>query len=201
MSVLIRVFLLFVLVFFNTPLKADDIRNFEIEGMSIGDSLLSYMNKNLIVNEINNKDISYYYEDDFVSISTWEIRNNFKKYDDVGVVLKIGDNQHKIFALEGTLYMEENSNIQKCYNKQNKIALDVKNSLNLENNGDTWFVKKENLYKHQRSVRYIDFDLSDGGSIRVTCYEIIKGVKKNSDLNLLYVVVNSSSFWNYLTSN
>ena len=62
-------------------------------------------------------------------------------------------------------------------------------------------MKKENLYKHQRSVRYIDFDLSGGGSIRVTCYEIIKGVKKNSDLNLLYVVVNSSSFWNYLTSN
>ena len=118
--------------------------------MSVGDSLLSYMNKNLIVNEINNKDISYYYEDDFVSISTWEIKNNFKTYNDVGVVLKIGDNQHKIFSLEGTLYMDENSNIQKCYNKQNEIALDIKNSLNLENNGDTWFVKKENLYKHQR---------------------------------------------------
>jgi len=181
--------------------KADDIRDFEIEGMSIGDSLLSYMNKNLIVNEINNKDFSYYYEDDFVSISTWEIKNNFKTYDDVGVVLKIGDNQHKIFSLEGTLYMDENSNIQKCYNKQNEIALDIKNSLNLENNGDTWFVKKENLYKHQRSIRYIDFELSDGGAIRVTCYEIIKGVRKNNDLNLLYVVVNSSSFWNYLTSN
>ena len=65
-------------------------------------------------------------------------------------------------------------------------SLDIKNSLNLENNGDTWFVKKENLYKHQRSIRYIDFELSDGGAIRVTCYEIIKGVRKNNDLNLLY---------------
>ena len=197
-----RLLLILILTLsFQTLTKADDIRDFEIEGMSIGDSLLSYMNKNLIVNEINNKDFSYYYEDDFVSISTWEIKNNFKTYDDVGVVLKIGDNQHKIFSLEGTLYMDENSNIQKCYNKQNEIALDIKNSLNLENNGDTWFVKKENLYKHQRSIRYIDFELSDGGAIRVTCYEIIKGVRKNNDLNLLYVVVNSSSFWNYLTSN
>ena len=197
-----RLLLILILTLsFQTLTKADDIRDFEIEGMSIGDSLLSYMNKNLIVNEINNKDFSYYYEDDFVSISTWEIKNNFKTYDDVGVVLKIGDNQHKIFSLEGTLYMDENSNIQKCYNKQNEIALDIKNSLNLENNGDTWFVKKENLYKHQRSIRYTDFELSDGGAIRVTCYEIIKGVRKNNDLNLLYVVVNSSSFWNYLTSN
>ena len=197
-----RLLLILILTLsFQTLTKADDIRDFEIEGMSIGDSLLSYMNKNLIVNEINNKDISYYYEDDFVSISTWEIKNNFKTYNDVGVVLKIGDNQHKIFSLEGTLYMDENSNIQKCYNKQNEIALDIKNSLNLENNGDTWFVKKENLYKHQRSIRYTDFELSDGGAIRVTCYEIIKGVRKNNDLNLLYVVVNSSSFWNYLSSN
>ena len=197
-----RLLLILILTLsFQSLSKADDIRDFEIEGMSIGDSLLSYMNKNLIVNEINNKDFSYYYEDDFVSISTWEIKNNFKTYNDVGVVLKIGDNQHKIFSLEGTLYMDENSNIQKCYNKQNEIALDIKNSLNLENNGDTWFVKKENLYKHQRSIRYIDFELSDGGAIRVTCYEIIKGVRKNNDLNLLYVVVNSSSFWNYLTSN
>jgi hypothetical protein len=197
-----KLLLILILTFsYQTLIKADDIRDFELEGMSIGDSLLSYMNKNLIVNEINNKDISYYYEDDFVSISTWEIKNNFKTYNDVGVVLKIGDNQHKIFSLEGTLYMDENSNIQKCYNKQNEIALDIKNSLNLENNGDTWFVKKENLYKHQRSIRYIDFELSDGGAIRVACYEIIKGVKKNSDLNLLYVVVNSSSFWNYIKSN
>ena len=196
--------LLLILIFtfsFQTLTKADDIKDFEIEGMSIGDSLLSHMNKNLIVNEINNKDVAHYYEDDFVSISTWDIKNNFKTYDDIGVVLKIGDSQHKIFALEGTLYMDENSNIQKCHNKQNEIALDIKNSFNLENNGDTWFVKKENLQKHQLSVKYIDFELRDGGSIRITCYEILKGVRKNSDLNLLYVVVNSSSFWNYLSSN
>jgi len=181
--------------------KADDLNTFEIEGMSIGDSLLSYMNKNLIVNAMNDKDVAYYYEDDFVTISTWDIKNNFKTYDDVGVVLKIGDSQHKIFALEGTLYMDENSNIQKCYNKQNEIALDIKNSLNLENNGDTWFVAKENLQKHQLSVKTTDFELRDGGSIRVTCYEILKGARRSSDINLLYVVVNSSSFWNYLSSN
>ena len=186
---------------FQSWTMAEDITDFEIEGMSIGDSLLSYMNKNLIVNAMKDKDIAYYYEDDFVSISTWDIKNNFKTYDDIGVVLKIDDSQHKIFALEGTLYMDENSNIQKCYNKQNEIALDIKNSLNLENNGDTWFVKKDNLQKHQRSVKYIDYELKDGGSIRITCYEILKGVRKNSNLNLLYVVVNSSSFWNYLTFN
>ena len=50
------------------------------------------------------------------------------------------------------------------------------NSLNLENNGDTWFSAKENLLKHQLSVKSVDFVLRYGGSIRVSCYEILKGV-------------------------
>ena len=180
--------------------KTDDVKDFQVEGMSIGESLLDYMNKDLIINAMNNKDISYSYKDDYISISTWEIRSNFKIYDDVGVVLKHNDNQHKIYALEGTLYMDENSDIEKCYKKQNEIAINIKNSLNLNNYGDTWFVEKENLQKHQLSVKYIDFELSDGGVIRTTCYQIKKGIQKHSDLNLLYVVVNSSSFWNYLST-
>ena len=40
-SYLIVIFLLF----FNTITKADDISDFEIEGMSIGDSLLDYLSK------------------------------------------------------------------------------------------------------------------------------------------------------------
>ena len=39
-SYLIVIFLLF----FNIVVKADDIRDFQIEGMSIGDSLLDYVN-------------------------------------------------------------------------------------------------------------------------------------------------------------
>jgi hypothetical protein len=196
-----RLLLVLILSFsFQLGSKADDIKDFEIEGMSVGDSALDYMNKDLIINAMNNKNVSYRYKNDYISISTWEIRNNFKTYDDVGLVLKPNDNQHKIYALEGTLYMDENTDIGKCYNKQNEIAINIKNSLNLNNNGDTWFVEKENLQKHQLSVKYIDFELSDGGAIRTACYQIKKGIKKHSDLNLLYVVVNSPSFWNYLST-
>ena len=36
-------------------IKADDIRDFQIEDMSIEDSMLGYMNEDLIIYEINNK--------------------------------------------------------------------------------------------------------------------------------------------------
>ena len=180
-----------------TPSQADDIRDFEIEGMSIGDSLLNFMDENLIRKAMNDKDIAIYYENDFVSISTWDIREKFKIYDDVGIILDPNDKKYKIFALEGSLYMKD-KDIEKCYKKQNEITEDIKNSLNLNVKEYTYFLPKKNLPSHQLSVKYIDFELSEGGTIRTTCYEIKEGIRKNSDVNLLYVIVNSSFFWEYL---
>ena len=49
-KVLIIIFLTFS---FHNITKADDIRDFEIEGMSIGDSLLDYFSENEIKNSID----------------------------------------------------------------------------------------------------------------------------------------------------
>ena len=181
--------------------KAEDVMDFEIEGMSIGDSLLEYMEENKIIEEINDETISYYYENDYVAISTWEIKNNFKIYDDVGVVLKVNDNKYEIYALEGTLYMNENSDIKECYEKQNNITSDIKNAFNLNIEPETYFIPKKQLKPHNVSTKIIDFELNKGGVIRTICFEIKPGVRENSDLNLLYVVVNSPTFWKYLNSN
>ena len=192
----------FILILsFHSLTKAEDVMDFEIEGMSIGDSLLEYMEENKIIEEINDETISYYYENDYVAISTWEIKNNFKIYDDVGVVLKINDNKYEIYALEGTLYMKENSDIKECYEKQNNITSDIKNSFNLNIEPETYFIPKKQLKPHNLSTKIIDFELNTGGAIRTICFEIKPGVRENSDLNLLYVVVNSPIFWKYLNSN
>ena len=193
-----RLLLILILtVSFQSWIKAEDISDFQIEGMSIGDSLLNFMDENLIRKAMNDKDIAIYYENDFVSISTWDIREKFKIYNDVGIILDPNDKKYKIFALEGSLYMKD-KDIEKCYKKQNEIAEDIKNSLNLNVKEDTYFVAKKNLASHQLSTKYIDFELSEGGIIRTTCYEIKEGIRKNSDVNLLYVIVNSSFFWEYL---
>ena len=60
MRIILVIFISF-LSFQSFP-KANDIREFEIEGISIGDSLLNYSSKQSIKNEIDNKDNSVYYE-------------------------------------------------------------------------------------------------------------------------------------------
>ena len=73
-----RLLLILILTFsFQSLTKADDIRDFEIEGMSIGDSLLDHMSEV----EINNSILKSKYKDSsFVRVESY---NNLKSYDNL----------------------------------------------------------------------------------------------------------------------
>ena len=198
----LRIFLTILIIAFGIQswTMADDIKDFEIEGMTVGESLLNYFDESLIKTEIDNKEISYYYENKFVSISLWEVRNNFQIYDDVGVVLKLNDENYEIFALEGTLYMSEDATINECHEKQKKISQDIQLSFSKNIEPEIWFADKDTLRAHLSSIKYMDFLLSDGGLVRVVCYDVIPGIRKNSDLDLLYVAIDSPKFLEYLNN-
>ena len=54
-----RLLLILILILsFQTLVKADDIRDFEIEGMNVGDSLLNFMS----LNEINSNTFENYFK-------------------------------------------------------------------------------------------------------------------------------------------
>ena len=57
---------------FITPSQADDIRDFQIEGISIGDSLLDYLSKKEIFSGKQN----YYKSDEFIPVYI----DNYKNY-------------------------------------------------------------------------------------------------------------------------
>ena len=63
---------------FITPSQADDIRDFQIEGMSIGDSLLDYFSKK----EIKKNKVNYYKSDKFVPVYIGDT-SKFNNYDGV----------------------------------------------------------------------------------------------------------------------
>jgi hypothetical protein len=81
--------LLFSLLFLSSPsVFADDISDFEIEGISIGDSLLDYMTKEEILEEIENNinDFPYLNEPKkYISVYLWK---EFPTYDFVSVFIK-----------------------------------------------------------------------------------------------------------------
>jgi len=189
-----RVFSL-VLVFiisFQSLVKANDISEFEIEGMSIGDSLLNFSSEQSIKNEIDNKNNSVYYEDKYVSIVVLELRNKLEIYDEVKAIINPRDKIYKIVALEGILAFED---INECHKNQIDISKEIKNSLNLAVNPDQWDLEKNRLPPSIKGIRFIDFNLNDDlslGSFRTACYDYASGK------DLLMVIINSSEFDLYL---
>ena len=171
---------------------ANDIREFEIEGISVGDNLLKFVSEESIKTQIEDRKTSVYYDNDYVSILLKEMRNKLSIYDDVKVVIKPNDKSYKIYALEGILGF---NNIDECHKNQIKISDEIKNSLNLQMEGDMWNLKESRLPDSIKDIRYIDFNIKEDlseGSFRTGCYDYKVGP------DILMIMINSPEFDKYL---
>ena len=116
-----RVFIAVLVLIFSLQswTKADDIRDFQIEGMSIGDSLLDFFNKELIEEEKRRK--SPYKNNDFF-IAVFGSKNfNSDIYDSVRFHLRRDDKTYKIYHVAGIIdYQKED--FKKWVAEKNDIA-------------------------------------------------------------------------------
>ena len=95
---------------------ADDISDFEIAGMSIGDSLLDYMSEE----EIKENAINVYEDNKFI-VSVYN--KSYEIYDDVAIEYKSNDKKYKIHGLQGMIYFR--NNIESCYKKQDEVEKEI----------------------------------------------------------------------------
>ena len=124
-----RVFIAVIILIFSLQswTKADDIRDFEIEDMSIGDSLLNFTDRKKILKEIK-RNAKYYKQ--FIP------KNKFGEvylmktvtYDQISVFVKTDDPNYKIYMFRGMLNF--NNNINKCLEKKSEITKDIENLFN-----------------------------------------------------------------------
>ena len=111
-----RLLLILILTFsFQSLTKADDIRDFEIEGMSIGDSALDYFTNA----EIKNGKRNYYKSNKFTD-SELELPQ-FKEFQTVHINYRTKDKKYEIYAVEGTILYKDN--IKDCYQKKDEIRV------------------------------------------------------------------------------
>jgi hypothetical protein len=148
---------------FQTLSKADDIRDFQIEGISIGDSALNFFSRDQIVKNSR----KYYKNKKFTPVQNDNL-SFFKIYDAVDFNFKTGDNKYIIHSISGVILIE---NINDCINKQNII----KNELALifpdavRSNRDKIF--NDDVWKGTRNTQFSFFLDNNGGSAAVHCYD------------------------------
>ena len=110
--------ILILVLTFQTPSQADDIRDFQIEGMSIGDSLLDYYDeeklKKIKKKHDFKKKIHNKYCDKYLS----------ETYFDVCIYTLKKDKAYKIESIAG--FIDCTKDIKACYKKQKEIDKEIK---------------------------------------------------------------------------
>ena len=85
--------IIFVFIF-QTPSQADDIRDLQIEGMSIGDSLLDYFSKNEMKKFLKADTTHFYNNSDYVIIGIYKENQNsisLNNYESLGITINKKD--------------------------------------------------------------------------------------------------------------
>ena len=106
---------------FHTLTKADDISDFEIEGMSIGDSLLDFYSHDEITS-LRRLSGSYYKDNKFLVMI---LKNKYENYDEVEVTIIPNDKLFVIHSLDGIVNFE--NNYEKCKKEKLNIVDEIKN--------------------------------------------------------------------------
>ena len=120
---MMKTILTFFVLFFSSSVFANDISDFEIEGISIGDSLLDYMT----IEEINNEIDFIYGEFNNSKSKNIAIVNYYKDlqiYEALTIDFKTNDPKFEIAGISGIIIYEDN--IDNCLRKQKSIFEEVK---------------------------------------------------------------------------
>ena len=110
-------YLFLILFSFSASSFADDISEFQIEGMSIGDSLLDYFTEEAIKKNTS-KEVSEARTKKFYDINLFEL-SDFETYDIVQITLKFNDKNYKIYGVDGIIHFK--NKIKDCYKKQQEV--------------------------------------------------------------------------------
>ena len=167
-----RLLLILILTLsFQSWTKADDISDFQIEGMSIGDSLLDHFSEKEIQVLIKHEESFLYKDRKFAAVTTHHTKKPYKKitgkFDFSGVTIDPSDNNYIIHGLRGTLRFPKN--ISSCLIKKKEIE---KTLASIFNKAEINISDKNHSYdKTGNSKTYSTYYYIDGGNAAITCVD------------------------------
>ena len=193
MSTLFRIVVLALIL--SVSAKADDIRDFEIEGMSIGDSLLDYFSKDEIKSNINYDSYEWISEKKFFDFELYD-SERFDQYEGVQITIKINDKKYIIHSIAAGIFYKHN--IDDCYSDMKIIIKDLQEMFT---NAKTDLNKKLNHPTGRGTALSNWFDV-DGGSISVMCSDWNKEAENEYGwTDNIRVEVRTNEFGEWLSSN
>tara|TARA_B100001287_G_scaffold263770_1_gene254958 strand:+ start:270 stop:908 length:639 start_codon:yes stop_codon:yes gene_type:complete len=207
-----RVLTAITIIFFTfiSLTKADDISEFEIEGMSVGDSLLNYFTEKEIKLFINSPNSMAYKDNKYVAVTTHASYDEFStppdndpyadtkdNYDYVGVIFRPEDKKYIIYEISA--YLNFPNDFEGCKNKKDEIVSSISSSFNnIEKETET---SPHNYDKSGESISYDTWFYFDNGYVSAHCENWSeKLTKENGWDDKLKVRIIDKKFMNFLTN-
>ena len=199
-----KTFLTLFVLLFSSSVFAEDISDFQIEGISIGDSLLDHFSEEEI-NEPERLKNSFNYKDKFLQLGFFE---DFSTYYKVSIIIKQNqndyvtkktDNKYLIYALKGTLYFD---NFEDCNEKKDQIVFELSSFYNSENYKKNTFNDKPHSYDNKSIVSKVNFNFDKGGSSTVQCTNWSEEMEKKMNFkDELTVELKNSEFIDFINND
>jgi len=197
-------FLIILSLIFSIPSSADDIREFQIENMRIGDSALAYFSEaQLEDNEQGWHNYSY------KEYSTALVPGK-GIYDWFLISYRNDDDSFKIEALVGGLEKTNYDN-KECNNRLDSVALNISKLFkNTKQNKKKYELEADASrtypFTGKSTVTSLSFNFTNEGEIILSCYNMDKEANKNSNFMMstlnqkdsFRINVRSHAFINYL---
>ena len=182
--------IIIIFISFQSWTKADDIRDFEIEGVSIGDSALDFFTES----KLNNKErTNYYKDDDFIGVTIY-LEDSI--YDSIGLTLKPGDKKYLVYGINGGIHIDNN---KECLIKKDNIVKEISEmfkNAEVVNPGKRDYAADPTGESKSYSIYY----WMEGAFIEISCYDLTEKLakKENWRKNILNVNVTSKEFSDFL---
>ena len=195
-----RIFLsILILIFsFQSFTIADDITEFEIEGMSIGDSALKFFTKSEIDKSVEK--MPQYPNDEYkIAYIQKSSKYDFKNYDGITFYFKKNDKSYIIVGIVASNYYPDS--FQNCLNDLKKMREDIENSFNVL----PTYEGKERLEFDtfgKTTMHGVVYDLATNGFAQVICYDWSKEISEiQGRIDELTLGISNKEYGEWLNTN
>ncbi len=189
-----RIFLsVLVLIFtLQSTTKANDIRDFEIQGLTLGDSLLNMYSEKEIEEYIKINANFYPSSKKYFTLGTLGIDDNFHQ---LNVDLKYNDKDYLIYGLS----QYKRIKYENCLNETKIIIKDIKDLFSKISYKLNQYTQPHQADLSGNSIfSSSDFDFNDGSSLRIICVDWGKEFEADGYHDHIDVGMTSSKFLNWL---
>ena len=176
-----KLFILLFLILISFSSLSDDISDFEIEGISIGDSLLEYMSKGEILKEIERSNDYPFLSEPLKYFAVYLFKES-PIYDVISVVIKNNalskyvtnsNEEYKVLGISGTIYYNED--YDNCIINRDEVVEELSNIY--KNSNQEKIISKDPFWEEKLVKDEVYFSLVGGGSSEASCIKNEKNFK------------------------